>query len=334
MALNYNDPLLLGSNIIPSTPQNIGALQNIYSSPATAPREGPVTNEDGTVTAPVYQLKSNTPTFDLNEMQNLYGTKYMPMFRWVSQQRTGEVTFDPNEGQITDEEADRLQRDFADEQGMSAEEAMQQAGYATGGAIGSRAGGALTALMGSDVSFEDALIPAAKEAISLPFNFSKKGADGQPIQSPLEKIQIEQKADMRAGLPTSSAEVGDTFGTGNVYTETTPKASTTNYGTNPSAITPPIAKPDYFGRVGNRLDPRTDIGMQNLKMAGGAALGNWAGRMIAGQDPIRAAEAAGKSLGVQYAATALTGSPLIGAIAGQFAQPILKKVKKLFKKLF
>ena len=84
----------------------------------------------------------------------------------------------------------------------------------------------------------------------------------------------------------------------------------------------------------NRLDPRTDIGMQNLKMAGGAALGNWAGRMIAGQDPIRAAEAAGKSFGVQYAATALTGSPLIGAIAGQFAQPILKKVKKLFKKLF
>jgi hypothetical protein len=95
-----------------------------------------------------------------------------------------------------------------------------------------------------------------------------------------------------------------------------------------------IAKPDYFGKVGNRLDPRTDIGMQNLKMAGGAALGNWAGRMIAGQDPIRAAEAAGKSFGVQYAATALTGSPLIGAIAGQFAQPILKKVKKFFKKLF
>jgi hypothetical protein len=330
MALNYNDPLLLESNIIPSTPQNIGALQNIYSSPATAPRERPVTNEDGTVTAPIYQLRSNTPTFDLNEMQNLYGTKYMPMFRWVSQQRTGEVTFDPNEGQITDEEADRLKKDFADEQGMSAEDALKQAGYATGGTIGSRAGGALTALMGSNVGFEDALMEAGKEAISLPFNFSKKGA----ALSPLKEIQIQQKADMSAGLPTSSAEVGDTFGTGNKFTETTPGASTTNYGTNPATITPPIAKPDYFGRVGNRLNPTTDIGMQNLKMAGGAALGNWAGRMIAGQDPIRAAEAAGKSFGVQYAATALTGSPLIGAIAGQFAQPILKKVKKLFKKLF
>lgn len=110
MALNFDDPLLLESNIIPSIPQNIGALQNIYSSPATTPREGPVTNEDGTVTAPVYQLKSNTPTFDLNEMQNLYGTKYMPMFRWVSQQKTGEVTFDPDEGQITDEEAERLKK--------------------------------------------------------------------------------------------------------------------------------------------------------------------------------------------------------------------------------
>jgi len=316
MALNFNDPLLLESNIIPSTPQNIGALQNIYSSPATAPREGPVTNEDGTVTAPIYQLRSNTPTFDLNEMQNLYGTKYMPMFRWVSQQRTGEVTFDPNEGQITDEEADRLKKDFADEQGMSAEEAMKQAGYATGGAIGSRAGGALTALMSNNVSFEDALMPAAKEAISLPFDFKKNGA----APSPLKEIQTRQKADMKAGLTTdASADQALMEAPGEL---TVPQ----------SQILPP--SPDYFGKVGNRLDPRTDIGMQNLKMSGGAALGNWAGRMIAGQDPIRAAEAAGKSFGVQYAATALTGSPLIGAIAGQFAQPILKKVKKLFKKLF
>lgn len=318
MALNYNDPLLLESNIIPSTPQNIGALQNIYSSPATAPRERPVTNEDGTVTAPIYQLRSNTPTFDLNEMQNLYGTKYMPMFRWVSQQRTGEVTFDPNEGQITDEEADRLQRDFAEEQGMSAEEAMKQAGYATGGAIGSRAGGALTALMGSDVGFETALMDAGKEAISLPFDFSKKGA----APSKLKEIQIRQKADMKAGLPTSSADQAVMEAPGEL---TVPQSQ---------ILAPTTADPDYFGRVGNRLNPTTDIGMQNLKMAGGAALGNWAGRMIAGQDPIRAAEAAGKSFGVQYAATALTGNPLIGAIAGQFAQPILKKVKKLFKKLF
>ena len=321
MALNYNDPLLLESNIIPSTPQNIGALQNIYSSPATAPRERPVTNEDGTVTAPIYQLRSNTPTFDLNEMQNLYGTKYMPMFRWVSQQRTGEVTFDPNEGQITDEEADRLQRDFAEEQGMSAEEAMKQAGYATGGAIGSRAGGALTALMGSDVGFETALMEAGKEAISLPFDFKKNGA----APSKLKEIQTRQAADMKAGSllpdPADEALINAANDTPNRYGDSVLPA-------------PTIADPDIFGRIGNRLDPRTDIGMQNLKMAGGAALGNWAGRMIAGQDPIRAAEAAGKSFGVQYAATALTGNPLIGAIAGQFAQPILKKVKKLFKKLF
>ena len=331
MALNYNDPLLLESNIIPSVPQNIGALQNIYSSPATAPRERPVTNEDGTVTAPIYQLRSNTPTFDLNEMQNLYGTKYMPMFRWVSQQRTGEVTFDPNEGQITDEEADRLQRDFADEQGMSAEEAMKQAGYATGGAIGSRAGGALTALMSNNVSFEDALIPAAKEAISLPFNFSKKGA----APSKLKEIQTRQAADMSAGgfKETPTTQYTDPYEEGYgpdgiVDTETNVPF------TNPDTGQITYGKPDYFGKVGNRLDPRTDIGMQNLKMAGGAALGNWIGRIIAKEDPVRAARAAGKSLGVQYAATALTGSPLIGAIAGQFAQPILKKVKKLFKKLF
>ena len=116
-------PIVLGSNLIPD-----GALGALPGGPYSIPDEERgevVTNEDGTVTVPTYTVESNVPTFDLEEMQNIYGTKYMPMFRWISQKQTGSVTFDPDEGRISDEEAERLSADFKNETGMSAAEAMR-----------------------------------------------------------------------------------------------------------------------------------------------------------------------------------------------------------------
>jgi len=116
--------IVLDSNLIPNTQLNAdyGALP--YAIPDEE-RGEVVTNEDGTVTVPTYQLESNTPTFDLSEMQNIYGTKYMPMFRWISQKQTGTVTFDPEEDKISDEEYERLSSEFSSETGMSPEEAMR-----------------------------------------------------------------------------------------------------------------------------------------------------------------------------------------------------------------
>ena len=306
-------PIILESNLIPGS---YGALppNQYYTSPSSPTLEGAIENEDGSFTAKTYQLESNKPTFDLDIMQNIYGTKYMPMFQWVSQQETGSVTFDPQDDMIDEDEANRLRDEFQDEFGIDPAEALKQAGYATGATIGSRAGGALTALMDNGVDFGDAFVPTAKESLSLPFFDSK---NPKPNEIKLKQIKTQQAADMKSGLPTSSADQTTSSLSQNMITK--------------------APDPSYFGMDGklmNRLNPGTDIGMQNLKMSGGAALGNWVGRMVAGQDPVRAAEEAGKSFGVQYAATALTGNPLIGAIAGQFAQPILKKVKKLFKKLF
>ena len=100
-------PIILESNLIPG---NYGALppNEYYTSPSSPALEGAIENEDGTFTAKTYQLKSNTPTFDLDVMQNVYGTKYMPMFQWVSQQETGSVTFDPKDDMISEEEANKL----------------------------------------------------------------------------------------------------------------------------------------------------------------------------------------------------------------------------------
>jgi len=59
-------PIILESNLIPG---NYGALpeNQYYSSPTAEPLEGATQNEDGTYTAPTYQLQSNKPTFDLDE---------------------------------------------------------------------------------------------------------------------------------------------------------------------------------------------------------------------------------------------------------------------------
>ena len=117
-------PIVLGSNLIPDG--ELGALPSgDYSSP-DEDRTAVVTNEDGTITVPTYQLQSNTPTFDLSEMQKLYGSKYLTMFEWVSKKQTGEVTFDPEEDQISEEEVARLSADFAAETGITPEEAMRE----------------------------------------------------------------------------------------------------------------------------------------------------------------------------------------------------------------
>jgi hypothetical protein len=117
-------PIVLNSNLV--SDGNIGALPGLAYSIPDEDRTAIVTNEDGTITVPTYQLASNTPTFDLQNMQNIYGTKYMPMFRWISQKQTGSVTFDPDEGQISEEEIAELTSDFEAETGMTADEALKE----------------------------------------------------------------------------------------------------------------------------------------------------------------------------------------------------------------
>ena len=111
---------VVGSNFIPNIyEQPIGALNSVGRQMYTE-------NEDGTVTAPTYSLTSNTPTFDIGSMASIYGTKYMPMFEWVSQKQTGSVTFDPQEGSIGSDEIQDQIEEFTNEMGMTPEEALKK----------------------------------------------------------------------------------------------------------------------------------------------------------------------------------------------------------------
>jgi hypothetical protein len=110
----------VGSNFIPNVyEQPIGALNSVGRQMYTE-------NEDGTVTAPTYSLTSNTPTFDIGSMASIYGTKYMPMFEWVSQKQTGSVTFDPQEGSIGSDEIQDQIEEFTNEMGMTPQEALKK----------------------------------------------------------------------------------------------------------------------------------------------------------------------------------------------------------------
>jgi hypothetical protein len=111
---------VVGSNFIPNIyEQPIGALNSVGRQMYTE-------NEDGTVTAPTYSLTSNTPTFDIGSMASIYGTKYMPMFEWVSQKQTGSVTFDPQEGSIGSDEIQDQIEEFTNEMGMTPQEALKK----------------------------------------------------------------------------------------------------------------------------------------------------------------------------------------------------------------
>ena len=149
-------PIVLESNLIPGS---YGALptNEYYTSPSSPALEGAIENEDGTFTAKTYQLQSNKPTFDLDVMQNVYGTKYMPMFQWVSQQETGSVTFDPQDDMISEEEANELRQEFQEEYGIDPAEALKQEALAMGAQLAAGVGGQIGRSIASNIGANESL---------------------------------------------------------------------------------------------------------------------------------------------------------------------------------
>ena len=201
------EPIVLGSNIT-----GLGALPpppNYYTNPEVEDRTAAVTNEDGTITAPTYQLEVNKPTFDLQNMQDLYGTKYMPMFRWISQKQTGSVTFDPEEGLISDEEAERLTNEFESETGMSADEALKEqykqeaigAVTQVGAGIGGQVGRSIASTVGAGETFKLGNISEGLSDFNSNFEFGTFGGDAwnAPDSGPASKLSVSpgtQKANL------------------------------------------------------------------------------------------------------------------------------------------
>ena len=136
--------IVLDSNLITGDYGALPGSGTYYDTGDAGSGAGTVQNEDGTFTIPKFQMESNAPTFDLSNMQNIYGTEYMPMFNWINKVQTGSYVYDPDEDT---KEIDRLQKKFEEEQGEAAAAALarekemyKQEAIALGGQITSGIG--------------------------------------------------------------------------------------------------------------------------------------------------------------------------------------------------
>jgi hypothetical protein len=316
--------IVLDSNLIPNTQLGTGYGALPYAIPDEE-RGEVVTNEDGTVTVPTYQLESNVPTFDLSEMQNIYGTKYMPMFRWISQKQTGTVTFDPEEDQISDEEYERLSSEFSSETGMSPEEAMReqykQEAIAVGTQLAAGVGGQIGRSIGANVGSGNLTMDNVTGGLSDfadNFDFGKIGGDlfNAPKTGPAAKVKFSPE--------TPNDKIAEFNAVINKTPETQTDLALQKQAAADKAAYLETLKPSdsgIFSGFKDRLDSGlfdgkgSVAGRANLYGSAGAGLATVAANLIAGKN-LKESVKTGAKVGVGTYVGTLIGGPLGGMIGG------------------
>jgi len=323
-------PIVLESNLIPGS---YGALptNEYYTSPSSPALEGAIENEDGTFTAKTYQLKSNTPTFDLDVMQNVYGTKYMPMFQWVSQQETGSVTFDPQDDMISEEEANELRQEFQDEYGIDPTEALKQEALAMGAqlaaGVGGQIGRSVASNIGDNQSFD---LASLGEGISdFSENFKLTDTFGAPKSGPSAKVKFSpesanaQLVDAKKTIKANKTDALELAANPDVAKAKLQKIEDAK-GTQATLLKG--GNTGYFSGVGDRLSSfgssSTAAGRAHLYGSAGAGLGTTAAMLIGGASLKDSAKAGAKVSVGTYVGTAI-GGPIGGFIGGMLGGRVI-----------
>jgi hypothetical protein len=292
---------VVGSNFIPNVyEQPIGALNSVGRQMYTE-------NEDGTVTAPTYSLTSNTPTFDIGSMASIYGTKYMPMFEWVSQKQTGSVTFDPQEGSIGSDEIQDQIEEFTNEMGMTPQEALKKQQEemlkaevkATVGAVASNVGQNLGRAVAAGGGPGDLTLSSMWSA-------GKEGPTSVP-KTTAQLSDIKAATDAQDALKAGIADINNKQ-ISNVQKDIEIKAL--------QAKSPaPVATASWGSNIKDRFDPTSAAGKSTLYSAYGAGGATFLTGLLSGDSAIDAAKQGLKVGAATYIGTALLG-PLGGLIGG------------------
>jgi hypothetical protein len=293
---------VVGSNFIPNIyEQPIGALNSVGRQMYTE-------NEDGTVTAPTYSLTSNTPTFDIGSMASIYGTKYMPMFEWVSQKQTGSVTFDPQEGSIGSDEIQDQIEEFTNEMGMSPQEALKKQQEemlkaevkATVGAVASNVGQNLGRAVAAGGGPGDLTLSSMWSA-------GKEGPTASVPKTTAQLSDIKAATDAQDALKAGIADINNKK-ISNVQKDIEIKAL--------QAKSPaPVATASWGSNIKDRFDPTSAAGKSTLYSAYGAGGATFLTGLLSGDSAIDAAKQGLKVGAATYIGTALLG-PLGGLIGG------------------
>jgi hypothetical protein len=292
---------VVGSNFIPNIyEQPIGALNSVGRQMYTE-------NEDGTVTAPTYSLTSNTPTFDIGSMASIYGTKYMPMFEWVSQKQTGSVTFDPQEGSIGSDEIQDQIEEFTNEMGMTPQEALKKQQEemlkaevkATVGAVASNVGQNLGRAVAAGGGPGDLTLSSMWSA-------GKEGPTSVP-KTTAQLSDIKAATDAQDALKAGIADINNKE-ISNVQKDIEIKAL--------QAKSPaPVATASWGSNIKDRFDPTSAAGKSTLYSAYGAGGATFLTGLLSGDSAIDAAKQGLKVGAATYIGTAILG-PLGGLIGG------------------
>ena len=322
-------PIILESNLIPG---NYGALppNEYYTSPSSPALEGAIENEDGTFTAKTYQLESNKPTFDLDVMQNVYGTKYMPMFQWVSQQETGSVTFDPQDDMISEDEANELRQEFQDEYGIDPTEALKQEALAMGAqlaaGVGGQIGRSVASNIGDNQSFD---LASLGEGISdFSENFKLTDTFGAPKSGPSAKVKFSPTSDNAKLVDAKQTIKANQPGFEDLTNPKGAEVKAKNLEDAKGAQATLLAggNTGYFSGVGDRLSSfgssSTAAGRANLYGSAGAGLGTTAAMLIGGASLKDSAKAGAKVSVGTYIGTAI-GGPIGGFIGGMLGGRVI-----------
>ena len=298
----------VGAGLVPNLAPNIGALANVSGS--TLP--DPMTNEDGTITLPTFELKSRGSGLELGELQNLYGTKYMPMFQFIEKQQTGTYTYDPaDDNMMSQDQMDAIKAEFEAEHGMSANMALLQAkaervGQQTLGATAAQVAGKAAQAMvgGADLGegaltglntlnpFKGMMSKAPTQALYGVEGGTKQFAnvqDAKAYQSLFPDAKITE-------LPASEAPKD--FLASGLQTMRGPEGTS----------------------VLDRLYGGSAANMANLKVTGAAAGADFITQVAMGADPMDAAKDAGKTAVLSYVANAIIpgSGPIVGFLSKFF----------------
>ena len=296
----------VGSNFIPNVyEQPIGALNSVGRQMYTE-------NEDGTVTAPTYSLTSNTPTFDIGSMASIYGTKYMPMFEWVSQKQTGSVTFDPQEGSIGSDEIQDQIEEFTNEMGMTPQEALKKQQEemlkaevkSTVGLVASNVGQNLGRAYAAGGGVGDLKLSSMWSA-------GKEGPTAQVLPE-LKLADIKAATYAKDKFEAGIADINDKK-ISNVQKDIEIKALQAK---SLADATPRTAS--WGGNIKDRFDPTSAAGKSTLYSSYGVGGATFLTELISGESAIDAARQGLKVGAAHYIGTALLGpiGGIIGSILG------------------
>lgn len=286
------------------------------------------------ITYPLYGLQSQTPSGDLSNLQNVYGTAAMPVFNWVQKIQTGEGTYtpsDPMDQSMLEEyqkliDAQGLPEGFATPEQLT----MGQVVGDIAGQVGIQAGGQIGA------SFVDPYIEAEElnpllEGLGDTFGYTPTQLVDQATLKGYElkegglikgdSVFHPELADATTAKATGNLELFNALPQADnpgVYNQSDLTAAKKSLDGKSNLFAPEITSstvPKTFTeQFGERINPFTEAGQANLARAGGTALVNFGIQLASGRDPVKAARSAGAQAIGTYIGNAIL--PGLGGFVG------------------